>query len=43
MRHVRDWMDARTDIAQYVVERLIDLWHGPFDDVDTIDERLPGG
>ena len=41
MRHVRAWLDARTDVAQYVVGPLVDLWHGPFDDWETIDERLP--
>jgi uncharacterized protein YggL (DUF469 family) len=41
VRHVRDWLDARTDVAQYVMGPLVDLWHGPFYDLDTIDERLP--
>jgi hypothetical protein len=43
VRHVRDWLGARTDVAQYAVGPPADLWHGPFDDLETIDERLPDG
>ena len=42
LRHVRDWLDARADVAQYVVGPRVDLWYGPFDDWETIAERLPG-
>ena len=42
VRHARAWLDARTDVAQYAVGPLVDLWHGPFDELDTIDERLSG-
>jgi uncharacterized protein YggL (DUF469 family) len=40
VRHVRDWLDARTDVAQYAVGPPADLWHGPFDELERIDERL---
>lgn len=43
LRHVRAWLDGRTDVAPYVMGPLVDLWHGPFDDLETIDERLPAG
>ena len=43
LQHVRHWLGARTDVKQYVVGPLFDSWHGPFDDLDTIDERLPTG
>jgi uncharacterized protein YggL (DUF469 family) len=42
-QHVRDWLGARMDVAQDVTGRLVDLWHGPFDDLETIDARLPDG
>jgi uncharacterized protein YggL (DUF469 family) len=41
LHHVRAWLGARTDVASYVVGPLVDLRHGPFDDWETIDERLP--
>ena len=40
VRHVRDWLDARTDVAHYVVGPLVDLWHGPFDALETVEARL---
>jgi uncharacterized protein YggL (DUF469 family) len=43
VRHIHDWLDARTDVAQYAVGPPADLWHGPFDELERIDERLPGG
>ena len=36
-------LDARADMAPYVIRPLVDVWHGPFDDLETIDERLPLG
>jgi hypothetical protein len=41
VRHVRDWPGARADVAQYVVGPLVDRWHGPFDDLETIEGRPP--
>jgi hypothetical protein len=38
---IRRWLDARADIAPYVIRPLVDVWHGPFDDLKTIDEPLP--
>jgi uncharacterized protein YggL (DUF469 family) len=43
VRHVRAWLEARTDVAQYAVGPPVDLWHGPFDALETIDKRLPTG
>jgi uncharacterized protein len=43
LQQVRRWLGARADVKQYVVGPLVDLWHGPFDDLETIDERLPDG
>ena len=42
VRYVRAWLDARADVASYVVGPLVDSWHGPFDDLETIEERLSG-
>lgn len=41
LQQIRRWLDAREDVEHYVVGPLVDLWHGPFDDLDTIYERLP--
>lgn len=35
LRNVLDWLDAWDDVEQYVTSNLIDLWHGPFDEIDT--------
>jgi hypothetical protein len=37
---IRCWLDARADVGPYVIRPLVDVWHGPFDDLETIDERL---
>jgi uncharacterized protein YggL (DUF469 family) len=42
VRHLRDWLDVRSDVASSVVGPLVDSWHGPFDDLETIEERLSG-
>jgi uncharacterized protein YggL (DUF469 family) len=41
VRHVRDWLDARADVARYVVGPLVDLWYGTLDELERIEERLP--
>jgi hypothetical protein len=28
-------------VTPYVIRPLVDVWHGPFDDLKTIDEPLP--
>jgi uncharacterized protein YggL (DUF469 family) len=43
LQHVRHWLGARADVKQYVVGPLVDLWHRPFDDWDTIEEQLSVG
>jgi uncharacterized protein YggL (DUF469 family) len=37
---IRRWLDARADVAPYVIRPLVDVWHGPFDDLKTIDEPV---
>jgi uncharacterized protein len=41
LQQVRRWLEAREDIEAYVVGPLVDLWHGPFDALEAIAERLP--
>jgi uncharacterized protein len=41
LQQVRRWLDAREDVEQYLVGQFVDLWHGPFDELDAIHERLP--
>jgi uncharacterized protein YggL (DUF469 family) len=43
IRHVRAWLDARADVASYVVGPLIDTWHVVYDDWDTLEGQLPTG
>jgi uncharacterized protein YggL (DUF469 family) len=37
---IRRWLDARADMAPCVIRPLVDVWHGPFDDLKTIDESV---
>jgi uncharacterized protein YggL (DUF469 family) len=41
LQPIRRWLEARADIEAYVVGALVDLWHGPFDELDAIAGRLP--
>jgi uncharacterized protein YggL (DUF469 family) len=41
LQPIRRWLEAREDIQDYVVGPLVDLWHGPFDALETIAEQLP--
>jgi uncharacterized protein YggL (DUF469 family) len=34
-------LEARGDVEAYVVGALVDLWHGPFDELDAVVERRP--
>jgi hypothetical protein len=38
---IRRRLDARGDVEAYVVGALVDLWHGPFDELDAVVERRP--
>jgi hypothetical protein len=37
---IRRWLDVHVDVAPCVIRPLVDVWHGPFDDLKTIDEPL---
>jgi uncharacterized protein len=41
LQHIRRWLDAHADVEACAVGTLVDLWHGPFEEVDAIAERLP--
>ncbi len=36
LREVIGWLEAREDVERYAIGKMIDLWHGPFDELDTI-------
>lgn len=38
LKKVIGWLEAREDIERYAIGTRIDLWHGAFDEMDTIEE-----
>lgn len=34
---IKVWLDQRADVDHYVIGKLIDLWYGPFEEFDSIE------
>jgi uncharacterized protein YggL (DUF469 family) len=39
-KEITRWADAREDVQSYVIGKVVDLWHGPFEATDSIGERI---
>ena len=40
LKKVISWLEAREDVAKYMTGKMIDIWHGPFDEIDSIGDRI---
>ena len=40
LRKIFEWLDARPDIEKYVTGDLVDAWYGPFEELDTIGNKV---
>ena len=40
LNKISKWLDERTDIEKYVTGELIDVWYGPFDELDLIGDKI---
>ncbi|QDU07716.1 50S ribosome-binding protein YggL [Gimesia aquarii] len=37
LKAIKTWLDRRPDVDHYVTGKLIDLWYGPFEESDSIE------
>jgi uncharacterized protein YggL (DUF469 family) len=37
---IMSWLEARGDVQNYVLGKVVDLWHGPFEEIDAIGGRI---
>ena len=40
LKKIVSWLEAREDVEKYVIGKLVDLWHGPFEETDSVGERI---
>lgn len=40
LKKVISWLEAREDVEKYVTGKIIDVWNGPFDEIDSIGDRI---
>jgi uncharacterized protein YggL (DUF469 family) len=40
LKEIMSWLEAREDVRNYVIGKVVDLWHGPFKEIDSIGERI---
>ncbi len=43
LKKIIGWLDAREDVETYATGNMMDLWHGPVDDIDAIGDKLSRG
>jgi uncharacterized protein len=34
LKKIPEWLASRKDIESYIIGEMLDLWHGPFGDID---------
>jgi len=34
-KKVISWLEARNDVEKYATGKILDIWNGPFDEIDT--------
>ena len=40
LKKISEWLDSRLDIEKYVTGDFVDAWYGPFDELDTIGNKI---
>jgi len=40
LKRIAGWLDANSDVDSHVIGKAIDAWYGPFDELDSIDEKI---
>ena len=40
LKKVVEWLETRQDVEKYVTGKIVDLWHGSFDEIDTIGDSI---
>ena len=40
LRKISHWLDTDSNVANHLTGEINDLWYGPFDDIDSIAEKI---
>ncbi|MGA7876040.1 MAG: 50S ribosome-binding protein YggL [Desulfoferrobacter sp.] len=40
LKQIVDWLDASEEVEKHVVGTIVDAWYGPFDELETIEQRI---
>jgi len=40
LKRISDWLDTNSNVANYLIGEIDDLWYGSFDELDTIAEKI---
>ena len=40
LKKIMSWLEARQDVQKYVIGKVVDLWYGPCEEIDSIGERI---
>jgi uncharacterized protein YggL (DUF469 family) len=40
LQKVLGWLAAREDVEKYASGKIIDIWHGPFDEIESIGDKI---
>ena len=41
LKEVIGWLETREDVETCVIGKIVDIWHGPFDEIYSIKEHPP--
>lgn len=40
LEKISEWLKERTDVEKYISGKITDAWYGPFDELDSIGEKI---
>ena len=40
LKRISRWLDTNSEVEKYVIGEITDVWYGPFDELDSIEDKI---